>query len=131
MRRTALAAGDQLTIEDRLCWGILMMALTFAAILHNKCRFVHYCPLQQNVSLEGCLLKPQMVIPGAEYAGPRPPAEDVAHHTLALVRRVVPPAIPGIMFLSGGQSEEVRTMVVGNPLLLLLVNHLSRKPRST
>lgn len=64
-------------------------------------------PPTQNVSLEGCLLKPQMVISGSEYPGPRPLPEEVAHHTLTLMRQVVPPAIPGIMFLSGGQSEEV------------------------
>lgn len=62
----------------------------------------------QNVSLEGCLLKPQMMIPGSDYtAAARPTADVIAQSTLTVMRHVVPPAIPGIMFLSGGQSEEV------------------------
>lgn len=64
---------------------------------------------RHGVALEGCLLKPQMVIPGAEAEGPRPAPEEVAKHTVAALRRVVPPAIPGIMFLSGGQTEEEAT----------------------
>ncbi|KXZ43103.1 hypothetical protein GPECTOR_102g56 [Gonium pectorale] len=64
---------------------------------------------RHGVALEGCLLKPQMVIPGAEAeGGPLPPGQ-VARATVAALRRVVPPAIPGIMFLSGGQSEEEAT----------------------
>ena len=63
------------------------------------------------VLLEGCLLKPQMVIPGADR-GPgagKPTPEQIAEHTVAALRRTIPPALPGIMFLSGGQTEEEAT----------------------
>ena len=62
-----------------------------------------------NVVFEGILLKPSMVTPGAECkrrAGP----EEVAQYTLNMLRRRVPPAVPGIMFLSGGQSELEATL---------------------
>ncbi|GLC46522.1 hypothetical protein PLESTF_000956500 [Pleodorina starrii] len=65
---------------------------------------------RHGVQLEGCLLKPQMVIPGAEAEGERAAPEQVARHTVEALRRVVPPAIPGIMFLSGGQTEEEATL---------------------
>jgi len=58
-----------------------------------------------HVLLEGTLLKPNMVTPGSECKKPASP-EDIAFFTLRTLRRVVPPAVPGIMFLSGGQSEE-------------------------
>jgi fructose-bisphosphate aldolase class 1 len=66
----------------------------------------------QGATLEGCLLKPQMVIPGADApadARKAAPAE-IAAHTLSALRRVLPPAVPGVMFLSGGQSEEEATV---------------------
>ena len=58
----------------------------------------------QGVMLEGAILKPNMVISGKdcpEQAG----ADDVASLTVAVLKRTVPSAVPGIMFLSGGQSE--------------------------
>ena len=58
----------------------------------------------QGVMLEGTILKPNMVISGKdcpEQAG----ADDVASLTVAVLKRTVPSAVPGIMFLSGGQSE--------------------------
>ena len=60
---------------------------------------------KQGVLLEGCLLKPQMVVPGTDFPGPRLQPEEVAALTLRVMRRAVPPAVPGIMFLSGGMSE--------------------------
>uniref|UniRef100_A0A0E0MK58 Fructose-bisphosphate aldolase n=1 Tax=Oryza punctata TaxID=4537 RepID=A0A0E0MK58_ORYPU len=59
---------------------------------------------ENNVMFEGILLKPSMVTPGAESKGKATP-EQVAGYTLRLLRRRIPPAVPGIMFLSGGQSE--------------------------
>ncbi len=56
------------------------------------------------VRLEGTILKPNMVIAGkkaARQAGP----EEVAEKTIRLFREAVPAAVPGIVFLSGGQSE--------------------------
>lgn len=62
----------------------------------------------QRVVLEGTLLKPNMVVPGK--AGPRQAStEEVAEATLRCCRRTVPAAVPGIVFLSGGQSPEQAT----------------------
>jgi fructose-bisphosphate aldolase, class I len=61
-----------------------------------------------NVALEGMLLKPNMVIAGkksAKQAG----VGEVAEATLRTLRRAVPAAVPGIVFLSGGQSPELAT----------------------
>ncbi|KAF8820130.1 fructose-1,6-bisphosphate aldolase [Cardiosporidium cionae] len=57
------------------------------------------------VFLEGTLLKPNMVTSGSEYA-PKSDPETVGYYTARVLRRGVPAAVPGIMFLSGGQSEE-------------------------
>lgn len=58
---------------------------------------------------EGALLKPAMVTPGADSKKKSSP-EEVASYTIKMLRRRVPPAIPGIMFLSGGQSELEATL---------------------
>jgi fructose-bisphosphate aldolase, class I len=60
--------------------------------------------LDQRVVLEGIVLKPNMVLSG--YSCPRQASvHEVAERTLAVLRRVVPAAVPGIAFLSGGQSD--------------------------
>jgi fructose-bisphosphate aldolase, class I len=60
------------------------------------------------VPLEETILKPNMVIAGAKC--PRQVSrQEVAERTIALLKRCVPPAVPGIVFLSGGQSEEDAT----------------------
>ncbi|RRT63401.1 hypothetical protein B296_00009964, partial [Ensete ventricosum] len=61
-----------------------------------------------HVLLEGSLLKPNMVTPGSESAKVAP--EVVAEHTVQALRRTVPAAVPVIVFLSGGQSEEEATL---------------------
>ncbi|MDA1348557.1 MAG: fructose-bisphosphate aldolase class I [Chloroflexi bacterium] len=61
------------------------------------------------VALEGTLLKPNMVLSGTDApnrAGP----EEVAEKTVSCFKRVVPAAVPGIVFLSGGQSDEEATV---------------------
>eukprot|EP00879_Flechtneria_rotunda_P008624 GHRR01009037.1.p1 GENE.GHRR01009037.1~~GHRR01009037.1.p1 ORF type:complete len:383 (+),score=142.26 GHRR01009037.1:277-1425(+) len=60
------------------------------------------------VLLEGILLKPNMVLPGSSSRSSRSPQE-VAAATLRVLHRTVPPAVPGIVFLSGGQSEQEAT----------------------
>ena len=60
----------------------------------------------QRVLLEGMLLKPNMVLPGAECIEPVS-AEDIADASVACFLRSVPAAVPGIAFLSGGQSPEL------------------------
>jgi fructose-bisphosphate aldolase class I len=62
----------------------------------------------QRVMLEGMLLKPSMVLPGTE-AQERASAAAVAAATLRVLRRRVPAAVPGIVFLSGGQDERAAT----------------------
>jgi fructose-bisphosphate aldolase class I len=62
----------------------------------------------QRVRLEGTLLKPNMVLSGkdaSEQAG----VEEVAEATIRCLANCVPAAVPGIVFLSGGQSDEVAT----------------------
>ncbi len=60
----------------------------------------------QRVLLEGMILKPNMVLPG--LACPQQEvAEEVAEATVRCLLRVVPAAVPGIAFLSGGQPEEL------------------------
>ncbi len=62
----------------------------------------------QRVELEGMILKPNMVISGKE--GERQASvEEVAEATVTCMRRVVPGAVPGICFLSGGQTPEQAT----------------------
>jgi fructose-bisphosphate aldolase class I len=65
--------------------------------------------MAQQVSLDGMLLKPNMVIPGKKFAGGPASPEDIADATIACFRKVVPAAVPGIVFLSGGQSDEEAT----------------------
>jgi fructose-bisphosphate aldolase class I len=63
----------------------------------------------QRVEFEGMLLKPNMVLPGKSHSSyPAAPAT-VADATLACFREVVPAAVPGIVFLSGGQGDEEAT----------------------
>ncbi|XP_033218045.1 fructose-bisphosphate aldolase-like isoform X3 [Belonocnema kinseyi] len=57
------------------------------------------------VYLEGTLLKPNMVTPG-QSCPKRAKPEEIAAATVTALLRTVPPAVPGITFLSGGQSEE-------------------------
>ncbi len=57
------------------------------------------------ILLEGSLLKPNMVVPGADFSGTTSP-EEIGKYTIQTMQRRVPPAVPGIMFLSGGMSEE-------------------------
>src|ERR671935_265132 len=62
----------------------------------------------QRVIPERMLLKPNMVLSGYS-AGDRASHDEVAEHTLRCLRRHVPAAVPGIVFLSGGQSDEDAT----------------------
>jgi fructose-bisphosphate aldolase class I len=55
--------------------------------------------------IEGTLLKPNMVTPGASCPDRKSP-EEIAWFTVRTLSRTIVPALPGITFLSGGQSEE-------------------------
>ena len=63
---------------------------------------------EQRVFLEGTILKPNMVISGTENTN-RANIDEVAEQTVLCLKRTVPSAVPGICFLSGGQSEEEAT----------------------
>jgi fructose-bisphosphate aldolase, class I len=63
---------------------------------------------RQRVSFTDMLLKPNMVLSGTENAT-QASVEEVAEATIACFRDVVPAAVPGVVFLSGGQSDEVAT----------------------
>ncbi len=74
------------------------------AVLHAVFRAL----FEQRVSLEAMLLKPNMVVSGK--ACPQPASvPEVATATLRCLRRHVPAAVPGIVFLSGGQSDRLAT----------------------
>jgi fructose-bisphosphate aldolase, class I len=62
----------------------------------------------QRVVLETVLLKPNMVLSGAKNAR-QAGVDEVAEQTVRCLRRTVPAAVPGVMFLSGGQSPEQAT----------------------
>ena len=63
---------------------------------------------QQGVRLEGTLLKPNMII-AAKDCPQQQDTDTVATLTVACLRRCVPVSVPGIVFLSGGQSEQAAT----------------------
>ncbi|WP_018403141.1 class I fructose-bisphosphate aldolase [Marinobacter gelidimuriae] len=77
---------------------------------------------RHRVQLETIILKPSMVTPGKACAKASPAA--VAEATLGVLRRVVPAAVPGINFLSGGQTPEEAT------LNLNAMNSLGQQPWS-
>jgi len=62
----------------------------------------------QRVALEGMILKPNMAISGKKSAKPAS-VKEVAEKTIRLLKACVPAAVPGIAFLSGGQSDEDAT----------------------
>jgi fructose-bisphosphate aldolase, class I len=77
-------------------------------VTETTLRMVFEALWEQGVAPEGLLLKPSMVLPGA--TAPRQAAvADVARATVRCLRRTVPAAVPGIVFLSGGQPDELAT----------------------
>jgi fructose-bisphosphate aldolase class I len=76
------------------------------AVTQNVLRSVFEHLHTQGVLLEGMILKPNMVLAGQEMPT-QPTAREVAEATLRCLLRVVPAAVPGIAFLSGGQSPEL------------------------
>src|SRR5262249_55221159 len=63
---------------------------------------------EARVQLEGSVLKPNMVIAGKKCPK-RASVEEVAEKTIHVLKACVPPAVPGVAFLSGGQSDEEAT----------------------
>jgi fructose-bisphosphate aldolase, class I len=78
---------------------------------------------EARVLLEGMLLKPNMILPGEDF--PKPSStEEVADATIRTLNRTVPRAVPGIVFLSGGQTPEQATT---NLNAITAQNHLPWK----
>ena len=73
-----------------------MLKETFQELFYNK------------VALEGMVLKPNMAVPGKK-SGKKATVEEVAEKTVKMLKQCVPGAVPGIAFLSGGQSDEEAT----------------------
>jgi len=61
-----------------------------------------------NVKLEGIVLKPNMIVPGKK-AAKQASVDEVAQKTIKCLMACVPAAVPGIAYLSGGQSDELAT----------------------
>jgi fructose-bisphosphate aldolase class I len=74
------------------------------AVLHEVFHALH----RHRVVLEHILLKPSMVLAGSQHA-PQSTTSDIAAYTVRVLKRTVPSAVPGIVFLSGGQSPEEAT----------------------
>jgi fructose-bisphosphate aldolase class I len=79
-----------------------------AQVTASTLRAVYDQLARHEVLLEGSLLKPNMVLPGKD--SPVQASDDeIAAATIAVLRQTVPAAVPGIMFLSGGQSDQEAT----------------------
>ena len=72
-------------------------------------REVYYELYNQKIELEGTLLKPNMVIPGKDSNDSSNPSE-IAKYTVKCLTDCVPASVPGIVFLSGGQSDDDATI---------------------
>jgi len=84
-----------------------------------------YAKIQENgVLLEGSLLKPSMTVPGVEASDKSNPAA-IGKATVQTLDRCLPPAMPGVTFLSGGISEEDSSIYLNE------INKLDRKSPST
>lgn len=91
-----------------------------AEVTESTLRVVFAALAEQGVELEGIVLKPNMVVAGKD-AERQPDVVEVAASTLAVLRRAVPAAVPGIAFLSGGQSPtqataHLQAMVAAGPV---------------
>lgn len=90
--------GENASHDINRCFQVTLQTLqqTFAALD------------EQNVNLEGMILKPNMIVPGIKCSQ-QASVSEVAEKTLLCLKTAVPTAVPGIAFLSGGQSEEQAT----------------------
>lgn len=79
-----------------------------AAVTEEVLETVFHALHRHRVILEYILLKPNMVLPGKDCPQ-QATADEIAAATLICFRRTVPAAVPGINFLSGGQSDEAAT----------------------
>lgn len=111
-----LAIADTVHILSRyasICQSEKLVPIVEPEIVPNGTHSIEYCAKitekvltaqfkalnQHNIFLEGCVLKPNMVKNG--ISGPKASADDIAAYTVSVLLRTVPPALPGIFFLSG------------------------------
>jgi fructose-bisphosphate aldolase class I len=124
-----------------ICQSEKLVPIVEPEIVPNGTHSIEYCAMvtekvlaaqfkalkDHNIFLEGCLLKPNMVKNGIQ--GPKAAPNDIAAYTVAALRRTVPPALPGIFFLSGEtaldeDNEEVATINLCN----MNKNHAGKIP---
>lgn len=82
--------------------------MTAQKVTEQVLAFTYKALADHHIFLEGTLLKPNMVTAG-QSCPTKYTAEDIAAATVTALARTVPPAVPGVTFLSGGQSEEDAT----------------------
>jgi len=116
------ANADALARYAALCQEQGLVPIVEPEVLMNGAHTIDHCEdvtahvlqhvfdelFEQNVSLEGMLLKPNMVIAGDDCPQ-QASVQDVAAATLRTLARHVPPAVPAIVFLSGGQDHVLAT----------------------
>lgn len=112
-------ATDQLSKYALLCQAEGLVPIVEPEIVPNGNHDVYVCAavtekvlaaqfkslLDHHVYLEGCVLKPNMVKNG--LTGPKATPEEIATLTITALKRTVPPALPGIFFLSGEMPLDV------------------------
>ncbi len=93
-----LMDGEPATHDIDTCFAVTLAVLqrTFEELVAMR------------VNLEGMILKPNMVIAG-QHCPKKASAQEVAEKTVLCLKTAVPEAVPGIAFLSGGQSDEMAT----------------------
>lgn len=77
-------------------------------VTEHALKLLYHSLYIHRVFLEGTILKPNMVVSGTRHPE-QAPVKEVARLTLIALKRCVPAAVPGIVFLSGGQSDEDAT----------------------
>mgnify|MGYP002715493486 CR=1 FL=1 len=85
-------------------WDIERGVATSTRVFAEVFRAMH----EYGVAFDACFFKPHMVTGGSEL--PRGSAEEIARRTVDVLRATCPPAMAGIFFLSGGQSEKEATL---------------------
>jgi len=81
---------------------------TARCVTEEVLNFVFHALHTHHVFLEGILLKPNMITPGVKCQK-RATSDEIAQATVQTLQRFVPPAVPGVVFLSGGQPEDEAT----------------------
>lgn len=93
-----------------------------AEVQERVIKEVYYACELNGVLLEGTLLKPSMTVPGADCSI-KPDPMTIAERTIKTLERSVPASVPGIVFLSGGLSEEAASVYLNN------MNSIERKAK--